>query len=61
MVQTRIALDGNDLSLYPNAAAFAAGKETDYSEANMNWALNKTEFDIAVPDGIPPVSANTVT
>jgi len=63
MVQARIALEGNDLSLWSNSATFAAGfpvagPASKYSEANMNTQMSgaSTSEDVFVPDGIPPIS-----
>ena len=36
MCQARITLEGNDLNLWANAAAFAAGKETDYTSEGVS-------------------------
>jgi hypothetical protein len=36
MCQARITLEGNDLNLWSNAAAFAAGKDTNYTAEGVS-------------------------
>lgn len=65
MVQTRTSLEGNDLALYNNAMAFAAGFETDSKmyrdEGDMNTGFDHGLVEISVPNGIPPVGSASVS
>ncbi len=65
MVQARISLEGNDLSLYANSMAFAAGfpavgPTSKYAEADMVDEINSGSLEYVVPSGVPNLNPERV-